>query len=153
MWGRGPLRTVTRLRLVLMLAIALVPLGVSGFAAGGHGPSAGAFAPGDVIVEAKDCETSIGLSMVGPLFNDGTAMRLWGDKVGPFAPKDVKDYSGVRGAGIMGMVMVGPPGEPSTGVWHAMSQCGSYTSSVGSGEDFDMGWVSAYIEPPEWGRD
>lgn len=107
------------------------------------------------ILRGAGCETSIGLSMVGPHFNDGTAMGLWGEQVGPFDLKDVKAYSGVQAVGIVGMVMVGLPGSgPSTGVWHSMSRCDQYETAVGtSGTDFGMGWISAYIDPPEWGED
>jgi hypothetical protein len=134
-----------------LLASGFVPIGQSGQPT--PSPATRPFAPGDVIVEGSGCETSIGLSMIGPHFNDGVVMRLWGDKVGPFPVKDVKKISGVRVVGIDGFIMPGVPGEPSTGVWHAMSRCDSYASTSTSGKDFGMGWVSAYIEPPEWGRD
>lgn len=132
-----------------LIAAGLIPTGSSG----PLGDPWMAFQPGDVIMEGTGCETSIGLSMIGPHFNDGVVLRLWGDNVGPFPVKDVKDYSGVRLFGIEAFPMVGAPGSPSTGVWHAMSRCDGYTSETTSGKDFGMGWISAYIEPPEWGRD
>ncbi|HEX9815597.1 MAG TPA: hypothetical protein VGB18_01340 [Candidatus Thermoplasmatota archaeon] len=132
-----------------LIAAGLVPTGSSGPLGDPWMP----FQPGDTIMEGTGCETSIGLSMIGPHFNDGVALRLWGDNVGPFAIKDVQEYSGVRVVGIDGFLMQGAPGSKSTGVWHAMSRCDSYASDTTSGKDFGMGWISAYIEPPEWGRD
>lgn len=143
-------------RWIVLALVASVSVAAASPAVAGPGPSdAAPISFESTILEGKGCETSVGLSMIGPHFNDGVVMRLWGDKVGPFKPKDVKDYSGVRAVGIVGMVMVGAPGSgPSTGVWHAMSRCDVYTTAAGSeGRDFGMGWISAYIEPPEWGRD
>jgi hypothetical protein len=133
----------------LLFLSGFVPIGASG----PEGDPAPLLQPGDIVMEGTGCETSIGLSMIGPHFNDGVVLRLWGKNVGPFAVKDVKDYSGVRVFGIEGFLMQGLPGEPSTGVWHAMSRCDDYSGRATSGTDFGMGWISAYIEPPAWGRD
>lgn len=106
------------------------------------------------IMEGQNCETSVGLSMAGPMFNEGPVMGLFGDYVGPFKVKDVKEISGVQFVGIVGMVMVGPPGSPATGVWHGMSRCDTYTDLNGvTQENWQQGWIAAYIEPPEWGAD
>lgn len=157
MWDAGVVKTMAHRPAWLPFVVVLTGVLMVGAVAAstGHahamsGVPAPPFKPGDVILRATDCETSIGLSMVGPHFNDGAVLRLWGDKVGPFAIADVKDYSGVRAVGIDGMVMVGAPGSPSTGVWHAMSRCDAYAGGEG---EFGMGWISALIEPPAWGRD